>query len=103
VREAAPVLAEALQEKKYVGIRKPLATACWQNGLEFKDYLPVFVTLVIEEDFETGFEAFTVIESMEKYPEESIILEAENLIHESLDSADEQKRYFLYEILKMIR
>jgi len=103
VREAAPVLVEALQEQRYKPIRKPLATACWQNGLEFKDYLPVFVTLVIEEDFETGFEAFTVIESMEKYPEDKIITEVTYQIQRSLETADEQKRYFLHEILTMIR
>lgn len=103
VREAAPVLVEALQQQKYIGIRKPLATACWQNGLNFKDHLPVFVTLVIEEDFETGFEAFTVIESMEKYPEGKVITEVTDQIHEALKSADEQKKYFLHEILHMIR
>jgi hypothetical protein len=103
VREAAPVLVEALQEKKYIDIRKPLATACWQNGLDFKNHLPVFVTLVIEEDFETGFEAFTVIESMEKYPEGEVITEVTDQIHEALQSADEQKKYFLHEILHMIR
>lgn len=103
VREAAPVLVEALQEQKYIGIRKSLATACWQNGLDFKDYLPVFVTLVIEENFETGFEAFTVIESMEKYPEGEVITEVTDQIHESLKAADEQKKYFLHEILHMIR
>lgn len=103
VQEAAPVLAEALQEPKYKPIQKPLATACWQNGLDFKEHLPVFVDIVIEEDFETGFEAFTVIESMEKYPEGEVIEEVTDRIHESLGNAGEQKKYFLHEILTMIR
>lgn len=103
VQEAAPVLAEALQEPGYKSIRKPLATACWQNGLDFKEDLPVFVDLVVEEDFETGFEAFTVIESMEKYPEGKIITEVTDQIQVSLETADEQKKYLLHEILTMIR
>ena len=103
VRQAAPVLAEALQARKYKPIRKPLTTACWQNGLDFKDHLAVFVDLVIEEDFETGFEAFTVIESMEKYPEGKVIEDVTNRIHESLGNANEQKKYFLHEILTLIR
>ena len=103
VQEAAPVLAKALQEPGYKSIRKPLATACWQNGLNFKEELPVFVDLVIEEDFETGFEAFTVIESMEKYPEGKVIENVTDRIHESLGDANEQKKYFLHEILTMIR
>lgn len=103
VREAAPILVEALQESKYKNIRKSLATACWQNGLDFKEHLPVFVNLVIEEDFETGFEAFTVIESMEKYPEGEVITEVTDQIHRSLGNANEQKKYFLHEILTLIR
>jgi len=103
VQEAAPVLAETLKNPKYKSIRKPLATACWQNGLDFKEHLPVFVDLVIEEEFETGFEAFTVIESMEKYPEGKVIENVTDRIHESLRDADEQKKYFLHEILHMIR
>lgn len=103
VQEAAPVLAEALQNPKYKPIRKPLTAACWQNSLDFKEHLPVFVDLVIEEDFETGFEAFTVIESMEKYPEGEMIENVTDRIHESLGDANEQKKYFLHEILTMIR
>jgi len=103
VRKAAPILAEALQKPKYKSIRKPLTTACWQNGLDFKKHLAVFVDLVIEENFETGFEAFTVIESMEKYPEGEVIEEVTDRIHESLRDANEQKKYFLHEILTMIR
>lgn len=103
VQEAAPVMAKALQNQKYKPIRKPLTTACWQNGLDFKEHLPVFVEMVIEEDFETGFEAFTVIESMEKYPEGKVIEDITDRIHESLGNAGEQKKYFLHEILTMIR
>ncbi|MFW5773244.1 MAG: HEAT repeat domain-containing protein [Tangfeifania sp.] len=103
VQDAAPVLAEALQDPKYKPIRKPLTAACWQNSLNFKEHLPVFVDLVIEEDFETGFEAFTVIESMEKYPEGEVIENVTNRIHDALPNANEQKKYFLHEILTLIR
>jgi hypothetical protein len=103
VREAAPVLVDALQEAQYKSIRKTLATACWQNGLDFGEYLPVFVDLVIEEDFEIGFEAFTVIESMENYPGGQVAEGVTNRIHASLHGAGEQKKYFLHEILTLLR
>jgi hypothetical protein len=103
VRDSVPVLVNALTEPKYKAIRKTLATACWQNGLDYKEYLPVFVDLVIHEDWETGFEAFTVIENMEHYPGKEIKEQAIEQIHAALNNADEQKKYFLHEILTLIR
>jgi len=40
---------------------------------------------------------------MEKYPEGTVIENVTYRIHESLRAADEQKKYFLHEILHMIR
>ncbi len=100
--DAVPVLTDALRNPAYLPIRKKLTTACWQNGLDYKDYLPLFVELVINEDWETGFEAFTVIENMKSYPDEKIKKESANKIHEALKDADEQKKYFLHEILTFI-
>jgi hypothetical protein len=103
IKDAVPVMAEALQNPKYLSIRKKLTTACWENGLSFKNYLPVFVDLVIHEDWETGLEAFTVIENMESFPEQETLGIARNKIYDALKNAGEQKKYFLHEILTLIR
>jgi len=101
--DAVPVLVEALQNPKYLPIRKKLTAACWQNGLDYKNYLPVFVDMVINEDWETGFEAFTVIENMENYPEQDILDIVTEKIRQGLIKANEQQKYFLHEILTLIR
>lgn len=103
VREAVPVLVKALTEPKYIPIRKQLAAACWQNGLDYENHLQVFVDLVIEEDWETGFEAFTVIENMENFPGKEITGPAADKALSAIKDAGEQKKYFLHEILTMIR
>ncbi len=103
VRDAAPVLADALQDPRYKSIRKSLATACWQNGLDYSDFLPVFVDLVVREAWETAFEAFTVIENMEHFPEKEMLEQTTDTIHSALKDAGSQKKYFLHEILSMIR
>ncbi|MGM0620968.1 MAG: hypothetical protein ACQETJ_07990 [Bacteroidota bacterium] len=103
VSEAATVIADALTQSKYKPIRKTLATACWQNGLDYKDHFLVFLDLVIEEDWETGFEAFTVIDNMDNYPTGEVVEQASDRIHQALKNAGEQKKYFLHEILKMLR
>lgn len=102
IQEAVPVMAETLQSPMYSSIRKQLATACWQNGLNFEDYLPVFVELVVNEEWETGFEAFTVIENMDNYPNQEIIELSVSKIEHALPDASDKRRYFLQEILALI-
>lgn len=103
VKDATPVMVNALKEKKYKPIRKKLLTACWQNGLDYKNHLQVFVDLVIEEDWETGFEAFTVIDNMGKLPGQEITGPAVDKAMKALKYAGEQKKYFLHEIVAMLR
>jgi hypothetical protein len=103
IKDAVPVLVEAIQNPKYLPIRKKLTAACWQNGLDYSQFLPVFVDLVINEDWETGFEAFTVIENMENFPDKEITGIAKDKIHKALKDAGDQKKYFLHEILSLIR
>jgi|SRR5690554_2947671 len=102
VEEATSVIAEALQSDQYRPIRKDLITACWQNGLDYKEHLPVFVDMIIEEEWETGFEAFTVIENLKVLPKQDVIDECVIKIKNSLSEASDKKRYFLEEILALI-
>ena len=89
----------AVEDEKYKPIRKSILTACWQNGLDFSTFLPVFVDLVINEDWEIAFEAFTVIDNLEYLPSQEIINKSIEQIQEALPNANEQKSYFLNEIL----
>ena len=102
IQAAVPVLVTAIQESEYKLIRGKLTTACWQNGLDFKNYLPVFIDIIIQEEWETGFEAFTVIENMELYPEQEIIDLSVSKINNALPALSDKKRYFLQEILVLI-
>ena len=63
--DAIPPLIDAIQDKKYKEERKVLVSVCWENGLDYSAYLPMFVDLVITEDFVIAFEAYTVITTME--------------------------------------
>lgn len=89
----------AIEDERLKKIRKLIITACWQNGLDFSTFLPVFIDQVINEDWETAFEAFTVIDNLEYLPSDSIIRVSVEKINKAMDSANEQKKYFLKEIL----
>ena len=88
-----------IEDKKYQSIRKTILTACWQNGLDFSTFLPVFIDLIINEEWEIAFEAFTVIDNLDMLPGEAIIKISTGKINKALETANEQKQYFLNEVL----
>ena len=100
-KETIPSFVEALEDSRFSAIRKEILTACWQNGLDFSEHMRVFVTLVIEGEWEVSFEAFTVIENLEFFPQEDELKDIKLTIARALKEANEQKAYFLEEILKM--
>ena len=100
--DAVDVFAEALASEKYKLIRKQLLVACWQNGLDFKEQLPLLVDFVINEEWETGFEAFTIIDSLKELPSQNIRNNVSDKISDVLDKTEGNKRYFLKEILIII-
>lgn len=93
----------AIEDDKYKGIRKTILTACWQNGLDFSTFLPVFIDLVIHEDWETAFEAFTVIDNLEFLPGAEIINNSTIKINDALPKVPDQQKYFLNEILLKLK
>lgn len=102
-QDTVPFFVKALEENKYRPIRKILLTACWQNGLDFSHYLPVFADIIIEEEWETGFEAFTIVDNMEHFPDKEIIDETALKIKNSIAGTDGKKKYLLEEFLVMIQ
>ena len=80
-------------------IRKTILTACWQNGLDFSNFLPVFIDIIINDEWEIAFEAFTIVDNLEFSPSEEIIKTAIDKIQNSIETVNEQKEYFLKEIL----
>lgn len=100
-KETVEAFIDALKEEKFKSIRKEILTTCWQNGLDFSAHLVDFVDLVINEEWEIAFEAFTVIENLETFPAEDEVKEIKLKVARALKSATNQKAYFLEEILKL--
>ena len=100
--ESIPLLIEAIKNEKYLHERKDLIACCWQNGLSYNGYLPLFIELVIKEPFAVAFEAFTVVENMYgkiEYDLEAILLEK---IEKSIPEVEERKQYLLRGLLEII-
>ncbi len=101
-KETVNIFMRALENEKYRPIRKIILTACWQNGLDFSTFLPIFIDIIIAEDWEIAFEAFTIVDNFEMLPTPAIIETSVSKINLVMDKANEQKRYFLNEILSKI-
>ena len=102
-KESVNSFLRAIEDDKYKPIRKEILTACWQNGLDFSTFLPVFIDFIIHEDWGIAFEAFTVIDNLEYLPGHEIIKISVDKINEALPFANAQKKYFLSEILVKLK
>lgn len=92
----------AIEDAKYKAIRKTLVSACWQNGLDFSNFMPVFIDLIIKDEWDVAFEAFTLIDNLEYLPNDNILHVSKQKIEHELSSATGQVKYFLTEILKKL-
>lgn len=91
-----------LKIEKDLNILERLVAACWQNGLNFSKHLPYFVELVINEEFQIAFEAFTVIENMYGKIEGDIEVMLIDKLNACLPDAEENKMYLLKGLLEII-
>ena len=61
-QEAVDPFMDAIKEYRGKKSYERLVAACWQCGLDFSAYIDRFIELVLEEDYYTSLEAFSVIE-----------------------------------------
>lgn len=99
---SVPIFVEAMQNPKYLSIQKNILTCCWQNGLNFSKYIELFIDFVISSEWEVAFEAFTLIENFDSSADEETLNAALTKINANINSVDNQKKYFLEEIKKML-
>lgn len=79
-----------------------LVSACWQSSLDFSDELPVFFDILCEGDYQTAFEAFTVIEnSIGNVSQENISLYIAT-IESKLKITPIEKQTLLAEMIAML-
>lgn len=93
---------KAITNKKYQSIQKKLLELCWQNGLYFGDFLPELLDIIISGDMEIAFEAFTIIDNLEKLPSPEIVDKCLDTISKEIQKEHTSNEYFLVEIQKKL-
>jgi hypothetical protein len=95
-KDSVPLLIEAIKNEKYAPELKQLVSSCWENGLNYTNYLSLFVDLLIRHDFLVAFEAYTVITNMETTIDQAKIdTEIEKLDQAMHTTTDEKKALML--------
>lgn len=97
-----PLIIEAIQNQKYAPELKELIASCWENGLDYSNYLSLFVSLMIDNEFEIAFEAYTVIINLESRIDQQIIDQQIELLEKALASATEQKRQLMLDVIDFL-
>ncbi len=67
-----------------------LVAACWESGLDFTSHFSEFISLVVDCDYMTAIEAFTVIENIEGKLDERSLGDAINLLQEEIEKKNEK-------------
>ena len=100
--DAIPLIIEAIENKKYAGELRYLVSACWENGMDYSEHLPLFIDLVIEQEFMVAFEAYTVITNMSGKISQQIADRESHKIKEAILEADTQKKKLLHDLLDFL-
>lgn len=102
VKESAELMAKAIANPEYKKIQTSLVAACWQNGLSYGKYIPIFVDVLISGSYSAAIEAFTVIEEAVGELEQN---ERDKLVHSlksSVQEMDDQKKALFVELVRVI-
>ncbi|MCG8574570.1 MAG: hypothetical protein MI810_06780 [Flavobacteriales bacterium] len=86
-----PVIAKALMNKKYAGIRQMLLASIWNSGLDYNDHLREIISAASQGDMMEALECITIIENIEGTLTEDQLFEPILVLKEYLvQNRDEQ-------------
>ncbi|HKL08261.1 MAG TPA: HEAT repeat domain-containing protein [Bacteroidales bacterium] len=99
---SAPKLVDAIEDEGYKGELPILVSACWKNGLNYDEYIETFVKIFIRGDFQLAFDAFTVMDNMEKIKEKDADRCLKKL-ETAIEDISYDKRQLFNELTNIIR
>lgn len=97
-KEVVPYIVDAILDVRFAGKKELLLASCWQSGLNYADYLEVFIDVALNDSYQNAIEAFSVIESTPKYTQEQK-QKAIKTLKENIPSINDSKKELLVEIV----
>lgn len=96
------VIIDAILNDKYSSIQKNLVEVCWEASIDFSKFLSTFVDLLIQSNFETSFEAFTVIENITEKISDEMKPEQMAKLKDAIPNASAEKKGIIHEAIHII-
>lgn len=94
--DAIPLIMEAIQNQRFASELKDLLASCWGNGLDYSQYLSLFIDLLLESEFEVALEAYTVIMNMNsQIDQDKIDIEIDKLEMALKDELEQKRQLYL--------
>lgn len=100
--DAIPLIIEAIQNQKYAPELKELVASCWENGLDYSNYLTLFVDLLIDSEFLVAFEAYTVIVNMTATIDQAKIDIEIDRLEQAIQNATDEKKALMLDVIDFL-
>jgi len=100
--DAIPLIIEAIQNQKYAPELKELVASCWENGLDYSNYLTLFVDLLIDSEFLIAFEAYTVIVNMTTTIDQGKIDVEIDRLEEAMKTVIDEKKALILDVIDFL-
>ncbi len=102
-QEAAQILFQYIMDQNYSHIKKDLLSILWQSRLDYSQFVPQLIEIFINEPLDMAFEAFTVIEYIEKPIDKTVARQNIEKLKNSLRTIDEKKKFLLVDLVNMLK
>lgn len=99
--ESQDALMEVLMDLQDQETRIAFLSTVWNSSMDYSEYLVEFIKIVVKGDFMEAIECHTIIDNLEGPFDEDIVMEAQMILKENLETLmkDEQKRLLINDIL----
>jgi len=101
LQESVDVIIDVIEKNEFADIKREVISSCWQSKLEFKDLVP-FINTVINDDFETAIEAFTVIDNNAFQVSKANLTEHIQQLKSAFATISEDKKELVKQIIVML-
>jgi hypothetical protein len=99
---AAPVLVEMIKNPKFINERELLVRTCWENGLDYSPYISDFVEILINGDYMTAFESYTVLINTEGKISSENAVSSIRILKESLPALEDERKTLVEDVISFL-
>jgi hypothetical protein len=102
-QDCVPYMIDALRQSKSVEEMQEILSYMWQSRLDYSEYFNYLVDLIIDNNYFTAFEAFTIIENSVHQPsnfDKSITIDR---IKKAMKTVGKDKQTLLTELITVIK